>query len=133
MQNKNNVVLFSIVFGVLGVFLGWLIWGSSVGVRMMGRNMYRSSMMTNSHSMNMQDMMNGMVSGLSGKTGDAFDAAFIKEMIAHHEGAVAMAEQALTDAKHVEIKTMATAIISAQTSEISQMKGWLKDWYGENY
>lgn len=78
----------------------------------------------------MDHAMGGMISGLSGKTGDAFDKAFLAEMITHHEGAVVMAEAALKDAKHEEIRTMAGAIISAQTAEIKQMQDWLKEWYG---
>jgi uncharacterized protein (DUF305 family) len=78
----------------------------------------------------MHNEMSNMMAGLSGKTGDEFDKAFLIEMIMHHEGAVDMAETALIDAKHAEIKTMAEAIISAQTTEIAQMKAWLKAWYG---
>ena len=89
--------------------------------------------MMNNNGMGMNGAMDSMMAGLSGKTGDAFDKAFIEEMIMHHEGAVAMAQAALKNAKHPEIKIMANAIISAQTSEINQMKGWLKDWYGEEY
>ena len=48
----------------------------------------------------MHHTMTGMVSGLSGKTGDVFDKTFIDEMITHHEGAVVMAEAALKNAKH---------------------------------
>lgn len=82
------------------------------------------------HTMDMSSMMADMNANLAGKQGDEFDKAFINEMIVHHEGAVDMAELALTNAKHPEIKTLANAIISAQTTEISQMKGWLEDWYG---
>lgn len=74
--------------------------------------------------------MNTMTVGLAGKTGDAFDEAFLSEMIVHHEGAVAMAEAALQNAAHAEIKDMAQSIISAQTAEISQMRAWLLSWYG---
>jgi uncharacterized protein (DUF305 family) len=74
--------------------------------------------------------MGDMMSGLEGKTGDAFDQAFIEEMIVHHQGAVDMATAAQTSAKHPEIKTMADAIIKAQTAEIAQMKEWQKSWYG---
>ncbi len=73
--------------------------------------------------------MDNMMEGLQGKTGDAFDQAFLSEMIMHHEGAVQMAEAALQYAKHQEIKDMAKAIISAQTIEIEQMKVWGKSWY----
>ena len=94
----------------------------------MGRHqMPDGSMMSN--NMSMSDMMASMNAELEGKTGDEFDKAFLTEMIMHHEGAVDMAEAALEDAKHQEIKTMANAIISAQTSEIAQMKAWLKAWY----
>lgn len=78
----------------------------------------------------MSDTMHGMTAELEGKTGDDFDKAFIEEMIVHHEGAVDMAQQALQQAKHSEIKQMAQDIIDAQTQEIATMRGWLQSWYG---
>jgi len=75
-------------------------------------------------SMSMNDM-SGM---LTGKTGDAFDQAFLEGMIPHHQGAIDMAKLALTNAKHQEIRDMATAIISAQQREIDQMNAWMKAW-----
>lgn len=65
---------------------------------------------------------------LEGKTGDAFDAAFIEAMIPHHQGAIDMANAALKNAKHKEIQQMAKAIISAQQKEIDTMKQWQKNW-----
>lgn len=80
---------------------------------------------TNSHSgMSMMQMADN----LDGKSGDEFDKAFIEGMIVHHEGAVAMAKKAESQAKHDEVKTLSRAIISAQETEISQMKQWQKDW-----
>lgn len=79
----------------------------------------------------MQREMDSMMAGLDGKTGDEFDKAFLSEMIMHHEGAVDMAKAALQNAKHDEIKNMANAIISAQTTEIEQMRNWQKSWYGQ--
>jgi uncharacterized protein (DUF305 family) len=81
-------------------------------------------------SMSMSDTMSSMNAELKGKSGDDFDTAFLSEMIVHHEGAVEMAELALTNAKHKEVKDLATAIISAQNTEIGQMKDWQKNWYG---
>jgi len=78
----------------------------------------------------MTSAMGSMTAGLMGKTGDAFDREFLLEMITHHQGAVDMAKQALTDANHAEIKQMAQDIITAQTKEIGQMQGWQKSWYG---
>ncbi len=68
---------------------------------------------------------------LKGLRGKDFDVAFMKLMIGHHEGAVAMVKYAPTNASHAEIKQLATNITAAQNTEISQMKGWLKDWYNE--
>ena len=91
------------------------------------------SMMSNdgSSNMSMADMMSSMNAELKGKTGDAFDKAFLSEMIVHHQGAVEMAQAALTNAKHKEIKDLANAIISAQNKEISQMQQWQKAWYNQ--
>jgi uncharacterized protein (DUF305 family) len=90
------------------------------------------SMMGNGgETMSMEDMMASMNAELEGKTGDAFDQAFISEMIMHHQGAVEMAELALTNAKHQEIKDLANAIISAQNKEIADMKAWQKAWYNQ--
>lgn len=59
-----------------------------------------------------------------------FDRRFIDAMIAHHKGAVAMAEEALTQAEHEELRTMAQAIIDSQTADIAQMEAWEAEWFG---
>lgn len=72
--------------------------------------------------------MNGMSEALEGKTGDAFDEAFIRMMIPHHQGAIDMAVAAKRSAGHQEIKDMADEIIEAQQREIDMMNGWLQSW-----
>lgn len=63
-------------------------------------------------------------------TGDTpYDALFIDSMIVHHEGAIAMAQQALESAERPEIRQLAEAIVSAQQSEITQMRTWRSAWY----
>lgn len=59
-----------------------------------------------------------------------FDQRFITAMIAHHDGAVAMAKDAQQKAERPEIKTLADNIITAQESEIAQMRQWQQEWYG---
>jgi uncharacterized protein (DUF305 family) len=54
------------------------------------------------------------------------DAMFLQMMIPHHEGAIAMAEQALAQAEHPEITELAQAIITAQRPEITEMQGYTR-------
>lgn len=61
-------------------------------------------------------------------TGETYDRNFIANMIAHHQGAVDMANLAQKSAKHRELKDMANNIISAQEKEISEMTSWQKEW-----
>lgn len=59
-----------------------------------------------------------------------FDRMFLQMMIPHHEAAIAMAQQALAQAEHPEIKTLAQSIITTQQTEITEMRGYLRVWYG---
>lgn len=58
------------------------------------------------------------------------DARFIVMMIPHHQGAIAMAELALSRARRPQIKALAQRIIASQSREIAQMRQWYRQWYG---
>ena len=57
-----------------------------------------------------------------------FDLEFINQMTPHHDGAVAMAEEALQKSEKPEIKTLANQIIKAQEAEIKMMNEWKTKW-----
>jgi hypothetical protein len=72
--------------------------------------------------------MDDMAAMLEGKTGDAFDKAFLEGMIPHHQGAIDMARAAQTAAKHGEIREMAIDIMTTQQREIDMMRAWQREW-----
>jgi uncharacterized protein (DUF305 family) len=83
-------------------------------------NMEMSGMHDSMKDMDMQE--------LATLGGREFDLEFIRQMIPHHEGAVAMAREALQKSQRAEIKSAADSVIRDQEAEIKQMKGWQAAW-----
>lgn len=54
-------------------------------------------------------------------SGAETDAAFVAEMVPHHESAIEMARIAQEQAEHPEIKQLANAIVSTQSEEIETL------------
>lgn len=129
-MKKTTIAVITLIIGlVIGHVSAYAMVKNKSEVNTGMHQMSDGSMM---HDMGkMQAEMDGMMAGLEGKTGDEFDKAFISDMIVHHEGAVDMAELALTNAKHQEIKDLANAIIAAQNKEIADMKAWQRAWYNQ--
>lgn len=128
---ENKTILTAVLCLIAGLSIGYLVWGNySRMYNMMNAGSYQmqNRMMTNG-GVNMSEMMSVLNENLAGKTGGAFDKAFIEEMTIHHQGAIAMAKLALANSKRQEIKDLANAIISAQTAEINQMKQWSASWF----
>ena len=57
---------------------------------------------------------------------EPFDRAFIDMMVAHHQGAIAMAREQLDKGSQPALRMMAQEIIEAQTRENAQMRVWRK-------
>ena len=121
-MNKNVIVAL-----IAGLVIGI---GGTLGVSALTNNedtqqsTSTQQVATDHSTMSMADMSKE----LEGLSGDAYDKAFIEMMIAHHEGAVAMAKLSPERAKHDEVKQLSEDIIAAQEKEIANMKQWQLDW-----
>lgn len=72
-------------------------------------------------------MTDEQMAELARARGTKFDDMWLTMMIAHHEGAIVMAEQVRAQSDDPEVTTLAGAIIVAQRNEIAQMKKELAD------
>ena len=57
----------------------------------------------------------------NGLDGTEISGCWLKSMISHHQGAIAMADVEIKDGANPEMITLAKNIVSAQQSEIDQM------------
>jgi len=90
---------------------GWLgQWGAAAT----SGSMDHGGMMTD------QDMKSLMAA-----QGVEFDRMWLTMMVAHHQGAVTMAQDVLATTTNVEVKGLAGAIVEGQKKEIATMQGML--------
>lgn len=111
---KNNQMVYGLGGLIMGIALTTFLIPNNSGT-------YQNSFanMMGNNSINQRTQM-----------GSNIDKHFIEEMIPHHEGAIDMANLALTRDTKPKIKALATNIIKSQTNEIVQMKAWYKSWFG---
>lgn len=100
-----------LLFGLIGFFIGGLL----------------VSIAATTFDKPQSDMKN-MVTDLKELSGDEYDAVFIRSMIEHHEAAVDMAKLSDKRAKHRELKSLSSEIVTAQNSEITEMRQWQREW-----
>lgn len=74
---------------------------------------------------NMRRMMISMPAMHDGMMIENADVAFACGMIAHHQGAIDMAEVLLAHGDDPQMRALAEEIIAAQVGEIEQMTEWL--------
>jgi uncharacterized protein (DUF305 family) len=122
MKNKNIlIVAIAAIVAIAGVSIFAINKKNNDG-EMMDDNMMGNN--TNSQMSVQADTNSADYKMMAGVTGEDYDRLFLANMITHHEGAVEMAKLALTNASHNEVKDLATAIVSAQTTEINSMTSW---------
>lgn len=140
MSDKKNVIIAALSIILLVIVVCGICRMSSGRERFERNGMHRmpngQMMMNKSGEMmnsggSMSSMMMNMNKALEGKTGDAFDQAFLSEMIVHHQGAVEMANLVLKTSKRPELIKLANDIIAAQNGEIKMMQDWNKTWFSK--
>ncbi|QKW26442.1 DUF305 domain-containing protein [Streptomyces seoulensis] len=67
-------------------------------------------------------MSDAEMSGLAKASGDAFDRAFLRMMVGHHEGALDMARTEQTKGAYGPATALAKSIVASQSAEIAGMK-----------
>ena len=76
---------------------------------------------------NMRKMMITMPAMHEGMMNEDADVAFACGMIAHHQGAIDIAEVLLEHGDDPQMRALAEGIIAAQVGEIDQMTTWLAE------
>jgi uncharacterized protein (DUF305 family) len=64
-----------------------------------------------------------------GKADKYVDLRYLNAMIAHHGGAIILAQQAKEKTNRPEIKQLAEDILTGEPKAIAELYGWKKDWY----
>jgi uncharacterized protein (DUF305 family) len=70
-------------------------------------------------------MSDAQLAALENARGPAFDRQFLTMMIAHHQGAVDMANEELQQGLNGQALDLARSILQNQRAEIEQMRGML--------
>lgn len=110
-------------FGIGGWYkpMATLAEDTMVGQDMVGHDMAGMSPWAQAYD----DANAAMHAGMMIAYTDNPDLDFANSMIAHHQGAIAMAKIELEHGKDPEIRKLAEDVVAAQTAEIAQMQAWI--------
>jgi len=112
-NNRLTITLLAVIAVLLAAILGAVVSRNDNSMdESMGNDM-------ESHS------MTSSAQASTGFTGA--DTMFLQMMIPHHQQAIDISELALQKSQNAELLALARVIIRDQTSEIEQMKSWLKE------
>jgi uncharacterized protein (DUF305 family) len=90
----------------------------------------KNTVMEGTEHSKMEGGSGGMASGMLMEDGRYSDERFIDAMVPHHRGAVEMAEVALENAEHEEIRRLSEDIVSTQEAEIEELKEIKQEEFG---
>ncbi|MCI4063938.1 DUF305 domain-containing protein [Micromonospora sp. R77] len=103
----------------IATMTGWLgTWGAPVPAASAGHG---TSMPAMDHGMPGM-MSDADMAKLTAASGADFDRQFLTMMIAHHEGAITMAQEETAKGANADAKALAERIVTAQQGEIATMK-----------
>lgn len=71
-------------------------------------------------------LLKGWMADRSGP--NAVDIGFSQDMSVHHDQAVEMAGLALSNSTDPDVRSIAWDIVTSQSNQIGQMRGWLAEW-----
>lgn len=128
MQIKKDVLIIAAGTLLVGAVLGYVVGEKSDRWDGM-HDTWGWRMESRDAKYGMHGAMDGMMMGLSGKTGDELDKAFLDAMIVHHQGAIEMSKVLVANTKHPEMQKLGNDIIEAQTKEIQMMQTWRTSWF----
>lgn len=66
-----------------------------------------------------------------GQADRTFDLRYINAMIAHHRGAMLLAQQLGENTTRPDLKTLSQNILQDEPKAIAELYAWKKEWYGD--
>lgn len=117
-KNKYTIIVIATIVAVI-------ITG--IAVYAISRNNINEKQPSNSQSTT-EDVTAEDTNKFATLTGEAYDEAFIADMLAHHEGALNMAESAGAATERKEILDLSQSIMQTQAQEIIKMQALQAEW-----
>lgn len=141
MEQKNQTITISLLTLIVGLLVGYFFGVSATSDRDFTANEFphEDEMMPHMSGDDIVDndgelrhMMDEMMLIGRGQTGEAYEEAWLRGMIVHHLGAIEMSETLLEETDRPELIELANNIIASQSTEVEQMKTWLRTWFNGN-
>jgi uncharacterized protein (DUF305 family) len=101
----------SFAFMVIGIFIGWLIFGLN-----------NEPKVNNDLNISMEDLTGDMMENLQSKKGDDLDKTFLEYLSTHQWGDINIAGVAMDNSSNEKIKSFAGSILTSESSNMEIIK-----------